>query len=310
MKPIFLSLLSLLFITTSFSQDEELKTFTKKDKKKPPSCRDARFARVADCANTVYYEEGANAVFHKKSGKPYTGQCKTCWGNDNIEMNITFANGKTEGKDTVYYENGQINLVRSHFQGKEDGEWMLYTDQGKLKWSKNYNGGQEHGFHTHYFPNGTVYKIEEWTYGKLTGNKKVFFMGENGEEGRLQKEVSYKDGKFHGMYITYFKNGLVESEQNYDKGQKDGLSKYYYDNGELFYTENYDKGKKNGQIKRLYPNGKTWIIEKYKDDVKTGTWEEYFLAGMIKYEGIYKKGIVKAEHYYNEDGDEMASPNE
>jgi len=31
---------------------------------------------------------------------------------------------------------------------------------------------------------------------------------------------------------------------------------------------------------------------------------------MIKYEGIYKKGVLKAEHYYNEDGDEMASPNE
>ena len=308
MKSIFLSLVSILFLSISYAQDGEIKTLGDKKEKEGPKCRDARFRMVSDCANTVYYDETADAVFHKKSGKPYTGDCKTCWGNDNIEMYLHFVNGKADSQDTVYYENGTINLVRSHYQGKEDGTWMFYREDGTLKWEKAYMAGAAEGKHIYYFPEGGIYKIEEWSMGKLNGVKKEFFKGENGEEGRIKKEVHYKDGKFDGLFITYFKNGQVESEQLYIKDQKDGLSKYYYDDGKLFYTESYDKGKKNGQIKRLYKNGNTWIIEKYKNDVKVGTWQEFYAEGMVKYEGDYKKGVLKQEHYYNEDGDEMASP--
>lgn len=307
MKRLILPLLLSLVYSISFSQD--MKTLgDKKNDIDTVSCRDARFARVPDCANTVYYDEGQEAVFHKRSGKPFTGDCKTCYINDNLEMFLHFKNGKSDGVDTVYYENGRINLIRSHFDGKEDGSWMFYTEDGHLKWQKNFNGGQPHGQHIYYYLDGTIQKTETWEYGNLTGVKKEFYPGENGIQGKVKKEVHYKDGKFHGMYITYFENGQVESEQNYVMDQKDGLSKYYYDDGKLFYTENYDKGVLNGQIKRLYKNGNIWMVQKFKKGEPTGVWEEYYPEGMIRYEGEYKKGKLVKEHYYNRDGDEMASP--
>jgi antitoxin component YwqK of YwqJK toxin-antitoxin module len=308
MKSLLLSITSIIFISSSYSQEGEIKVLGDKKDKKAVTCRDERFRMVSDCANTVYYEEGADAVFHKKSGKPYTGECKSCWGNGNLEMNIHFVNGKADGQDTIYYEVGGINLIRSHYQGKEDGTWMFYREDGSLKWEKNWMAGEASGKHIFYYPDGTIYKIEEWSLGQLTGVKKEFYKGKNGEEGKIKKEINYKDGKFHGLYITYFKNGQVESEQLFNSDQKDGLSKYYYDDGKLFYTENYNKGKKNGEIKRLYKNGNTWIIERYKNDERTGVWEEYYSEGTIKYEGTYKKGTLKQEQYYDEDGEVMASP--
>ncbi len=289
-----------------FSQDE-IKTL-KKEEAKPPMCRDARFARVPDCENTVYYDEDQDAVFNKKSGKPFSGECKTCHFNGNIEMYLKFANGKSDGKDTVYYEDGKINLIRSHYLGKEDGTWMFFEPDGTLKWEKSFFDGAANGKHIYYFPDGAISKIEEWKFGKLNGVKKEFYKGSGGETGKLKKEINYKDGSFDGLYITYFENGMVESEQLFVKDKKDGLSRYYYDDGSLFYTENYKKGVKNGEIKRLYKNGNTWIVEKYKNDVKQGTWQEFYPDGNIKYEGVYKKGALVREHYYNENGDEMAAP--
>ena len=105
-----------------------------------------------------------------------------------------------------------------------------------------------------------------------------------------------------------FHTTSVSSVQEDAVAYKDCLSKYYYYDCKLFYTESYDNGKRNGEIKRLYKNGNTWTIERYKKGVKSGTWEEYYAEGMVKYEGVYKKGVLKEEHYYNEDGDEMASP--
>ena len=307
MKLFLLNLCAILTLTSSFAQDE-IKTIDKKKEKETVKCRDARFRMVSDCANTVYYDESSDAVFHKKSGKPYTGECKTCFGNDNLEMYIRFVDGKADGQDSVYYESGQLNLIRSHYQGKEDGLWMFYREDGSLKWEKNYMAGAAEGKHIYYYPDGTIYKSELWSMGAMNGVKKEFFKGENGEEGQLNKEIHYKNGKWDGLYITYFQNGQVESEQSFVQDNKDGLSKYYYDDGKLFYTENYDNGNKNGEIKRLYKNGNTWTIERYKKGTKSGTWEEYYAEGMIKYEGVYKKGVLKEEHYYNEDGDEMASP--
>ncbi|MDX1349857.1 MAG: toxin-antitoxin system YwqK family antitoxin [Putridiphycobacter sp.] len=271
-------------------------------------CTDARFERVKDCADVVYFDEDQNAVFHQKSGKPYTGFCKSCFFNDNLEMYLQFVNGRAEGQDTIYYEEGTINLIRSHYQGKEDGTWIFYNKDGTIKWEKSYYAGMAEGKHVYYFPDGNIYKIETWQAGQLTGVKKEFFEGKNGQPGTIKKEIGYKNGKFDGLYKTYFENGQVAIEQFFKEGEKDGQSSYYYDDGKLFYTENYKNGQREGQIKRLYQNGNTWIIERYKKGQKEGVWEEYYEDGTLKYEGKWEKNVLVEEHFYNADGDEIRKP--
>lgn len=310
MKTFSLTIL-LATASLSFSQIQEIKP-PKEDKKvedKVLKCRDMRFRMVVDCNGTVYYDEDKKAVMHAKSGKPYTGSCKVCHINGNLEMYLTYQGGMPVGQDTIWYENGQMQLVRSHAMdgsGKEEGTWKLYRADGSLKWEKSYVMGAEDGESRYYFPDTSIQKIETWSMGQMSGPKKEYYKG-----NVLKKEIMYLNGEWDGKYITYFENGMVASEQEFKMGKKEGLSRYYYEDGALFYEENHVNGCREGEIRRFYPTDKRqWTVENYKKNIRHGLFEEYYdnEKNTKKYSATYKKGILQEEHFYDEFGDETAPP--
>lgn len=277
-------------------------------------CRDPRFRMVQDCENLVYVDkvningEDKDIVYNKKTGSPYTGRCKVCHNNGNLWMYLEYKGGFSSGIDTVYYENGNINLIRSHDTlgtGKEDGTWKFYRENGTLKWEKTFVMGAADGEQRYYFPDSTIEKVEMWKMGQLNGKKQEYYQG-----GTLRKEIDYKNGRFNGTYITYFPNGQVESEQQYVMDKKNGPSSYYYDNGTLFYTELHENGSLEGTCNRFYISGRKWTVENYKKNQRNGIFEEYYNdeKNTLKYSAVYKKGVLVEEHYYNEFGEEVAPP--
>ncbi|MBI3135560.1 MAG: toxin-antitoxin system YwqK family antitoxin [Bacteroidetes bacterium] len=307
---------SCLFMSSIAGQSQILDTPapTKTDTPEPPVCRDPRFRMIADCENLVYVDkvnidgEDKDVVYNKKTQAPYSGRCKVCHNNGNLWMLLEYKNGWSFGIDTVYYENGNINLIRSHDTqglGKEDGTWKFYREDGTLKWEKTFIMGAADGEQRYYFPDSTLEKVEMWKMGQLNGKKQEYYPG-----GAIRKEIGYKNGKFDGTYVTYFKDGKVESEQQYLNDKKIGPSSYYYESGQLFYTENHENGLLEGECKRFYMSGRKWTVENYKKGVRSGIFEEYYddEKNTLKYSAVYKKGVVVEEHYYDEFGDETAPP--
>lgn len=277
-----------------------------------PQCRELMM--VKDCSGFVYSEffnvdgREIEVIMHAKSGKPFTGECKVCYNTGYLKMHLNYMNGRLVGVDTVFYENGNINLITSHDEegmGKEHGTWKFYNEEGSLKWEKKYEMGLAQGEHRFYFPDSTIWKIETYKNNQLHGKKQEYF-----QNNTLKKEIEYKNGKWNGKYITYFSNGTVESEQQYINGEKDGPSAYYYQNGELFYTENHDNGSREGTFKRFYATGRMWTIENYKKDQRHGEFEEFYdnEKNTIKYRATYEKGERTYEMYYDEFGGEVMSP--
>jgi antitoxin component YwqK of YwqJK toxin-antitoxin module len=272
-------------------------------------CRDSRFRLVPDCENTVYFDEDNQAVIHKKSGKPFTGACKVCHINGNLEMFLTYNAGRPQGIDTVWYDNGNPNIIRSHDiegLGKEDGNWKLYRSDGSLKWEKAYVMGAQDGETRYYFPDSSLWKVETWKLNFLDGKKQEFW-----SNNTLKKEIMHKNGEWNGKYITYFKTGMVESEQEYKMGKKEGLSRYYYDTGALLYEESHSGGCREGETRRFYlKDERKWTLENYKGNLRHGLFEEYYdnEKNTKKYSASYKKGVVLEEHFYDEFGDESAAP--
>lgn len=308
MKPYFF-LASLISITQLYAQEFNSPSEKKREEAAGPVCRDPRFRMVPDCENIVYVDkvningEDKDVVYNKKSGTPFTGKCKVCHNNGNVWMYLEYKGGWSYGIDTVYYENGNINLIRSHDTqglGKEDGTWKFYREDGSLKWEKTFVMGAADGEQRYYFPDSTLEKVEMWKMGQLNGIKTEYYEG-----GQIRKEIGYKNGRFDGTYRTFYKNGMLESEQQFSNDKKTGPSSYYYESGQLFYTENHENGLREGEFKRFYMTGRKWTIENYSKDMRHGLFEEYYddEKNTIKYRAIYKKDKLVEEHTYDEFGE-------
>ncbi|MFT4600274.1 MAG: antitoxin component YwqK of YwqJK toxin-antitoxin module [Arenicella sp.] len=307
-----LTLISLLIISSISHSQGDMRGEINPDEKEvidAQKCRDAKFRMIPDCNGHVYFNEDNQATINQKSGKPYTGVCKVCHINGNLEMLLTFSAGKSAGIDTVWFDNGVANLIRGHTEdgsGLEDGIWKLYRPDGSLKWEKNYVLGAEDGESHYYFRDSSLHKIESWSMGTLNGKKQEFYPNNS-----LKKEIMYKDGEWNGKYITYFRDGMVESEQEFKMGKKEGLSRYYYEGGTLLYEESHDNGCRDGETRRFYPTDeRKWTVENYKGDTRNGIFEEYYdnEKNTKKYSSVFKKGRLSEEHFYDEFGEESEAP--
>ena len=314
MKSIF-PFLTLLISFSSYTQSlGEINSDAKKEDNKGILCINEELRMVPDCNGFVYEEtlkiEGKDevVVYHSKSGKPFSGECKVCYDNMQLKMKIEYSNGRLIGQDTVYYQNGNVQFIYSHDNlgyGKEDGAQIYYREDGSLKWEKNYVMGMADGEFRYYFADTSIFKIERYKNNQLHGKKQEFY-----SNGALKKEIDYKNGMWNGTYITYFSDGKVESEQQFVNDEKDGPSTYYYATGDLFYSENHEKGSKEGAFKRMYATGRMWTKESYKNDLRDGEFEEYYdnEKNTIKYRATYKKGNLLSETYYDELGGETMPP--
>ncbi len=78
---------------------------------------------------------------------------------------------------------------------------------------------------------GDVVRVQQNSYGN----------------GNLKEEIPYnKDSRIHGVKRTFYDNGQLESEAKYENGKMEGPYKEYYENGQIradaVYKDNVQKG--------------------------------------------------------------------
>ena len=84
--------------------------------------------------------------------------------------------------------------------------------------------------------------------------------------GQLHKHVHYLDGKLHGEYRVWARNGIEVSRSNYHHGKQHGSHITWRNTGQLWTTSTYDHGNivgtqyVNAEIRgkkycRVYENG-------------------------------------------------------
>jgi len=120
------------------------------------------------------------------------------------------------------------------------------------------------------------YDIQDKDTVNITDNNnlKQGLWRENWPNGDLKLETSYKDGKKHGLEITWYDHpDCVEQEAFYKEGKLDGSVTHY--------------------SKRCRKD----FYESYKNGVKHGPEVEYYNNGFLKAEGVYKNGSL--DGYYS-----------
>ena len=147
------------------------------------------------------------------------------------------------------------------------------------------------------WPNGQ--KMTEISYkdGKRHGLKAHWY-----ESGKKLSEINYKDGKHHGLLSMWYENGQWRRKVNFVDGKKDGVWKHWYENGrqrdQLFYLGSYMVSaivwKPDGEICSMTDvragNG---MMVKYKDD------------GMEWLRISYKDGEKRGYHFTYKDGKQL-----
>lgn len=267
---------------------------------------------VVDCNEEIEYDHELN-LFLKKAkdnvnrtgaGKPFTGTCESCFMNGLLERRISFVDGRENGIDTAYYEDGCIQAVRSHIQGSESGTWTYFYDSTQIvAWEMNYYLGEKHGKQVNFKANGDTTKLEHYKNGVLDGVKKQYYKG-----SKVFKEVNYVAGLMDGTFKMYNAQGVVIEEANYKANKKNGVQKYYYDDGVLLRTENWENGIKSGEFKMFYYQGHIQTLETYnKKGQKEGKFEEYYPDQKPKRIAVYAKDVLIEEHLFDEHGNETYS---
>ncbi len=121
-----------------------------------------------------------------KNGQLYTGEYTSRYDNGMVKMTAKIYEGKKEGAVQIFFENGQLNEIRSYKNNLMDGTWEMYNIY-KVKVSvANYKDGQKHGQWLIYDDKGTLLYDMEYTNGQKSGTWKKF-----DDAGKLVSERKY-----------------------------------------------------------------------------------------------------------------------
>ena len=166
--------------------------------------------------------------------------------------------------------------------GKKNGVEKVYKENGQLRSETTYVDGKKNGVQKHYF-NGQLYSEKTYVDGKKNGVEKHYE-----ENGQLSSETTYEDGKKNGVGNLYL-NGQLSSETTYVDDKKNGVEKHYVDN-ELSSEKTYVDDEENG-VRKYYLNGQLYIETTYVDDKKNGVEKVYDENGQLYTELIYENDI-------------------
>jgi len=109
-----------------------------------------------------------------------------------------------------------------------------------------------------------------------------------GESDQKKATVETQEAVKQGEYVENYPDGSLKTISNYDhQGRKHGLWSFWRKNGELWSETNYSHGKKHGPYRVWHPNGKLQIKGSYFEGEKVGTWTIMSEDGKEKTEKVY-----------------------
>jgi antitoxin component YwqK of YwqJK toxin-antitoxin module len=141
------------------------------------------------------------------------------------------------GKETTWYENGQVKSESAYEKGFPTGTSVSYYEDGKKASEVVYKDGQKDGEEHHWFPDGKDKKVIPYVTGDINGVVKEWY-----ENGNPKKEETYVNNILDGKYLTCHENGNKESEFTYKNGKIDGERKEWNESGKLTGEAKYEDG--------------------------------------------------------------------
>lgn len=257
--------------------------------------------RYLNCYEKVAYDEVRNFYLLRKDlSTPFSGTCEACSMSGLVIERITVKNGKRDGVDTSYTDNGCISSIQSYTVGVPNGTFLIFNDTtGMLETEINYQMGKEHGAKKQYYRSGKLYSHLNYNL-KIPDGPQIHYF----EDGTIQRKEVYVKGLADGIQLVNAPNGKPLSEISYKMGKKHGKTTFYSDQGAIIGIENWYEGKRNGLFEKYDEAGMLINRKQYNKEVPVGEHivndSKGRMIHQIKYD---KKGIRIYEMEIDEYGD-------
>ncbi len=212
---------------------------------------------------------------------------------------ILYVNDKKEGNAFYYHENGQLKEELNYKDNKKEGTAKVYNQEGKLVSLLEYR-------------NDYLISRERINRTDAEGLKQGSWITYY-ENGRVHKEMFYKDNKLDGLYKEYKQDGslalildydegkIVEDEEDILTSQQIDLKREFDDNGNMTFQGSYREEVPVG-IHRFYDQEGNVInaiiynqegvkvSEGIVDETgsKEGNWKDFYFSGELRAEGNYR----------------------
>jgi len=259
-------------------------------------------------SNTGDYVQTAS---YNKEGKQ-DGEYSEIFTNGKIKEKGQYVNGKKDGiweygkkdgqkirtdvyandekiKETIYYNDNTVEVVRELKNGKKNG------------WERKYNFGDGNLKSEVFYKDGEV-SSETGSGGPVKQTKQI-----SSNLGAYVQTFYEINGKYEGEYAEQWQEGAkgMKAKGQYKDGKKTGLWVYENEYGKKVKEENYLNGELDGtSISYSCDNGKPSKMYEYSKGELNGPYKEYWCeTGNVMIAGTYVAGRVKGiRKHYDSDG--------
>ncbi len=156
-------------------------------------------------------------------------------GNEQLERDLE-ADGRMSGTWTIWYEDGKKNATAAFGNGMRRGDWQVWDFDGILLTAGSY----EMEVDSTGFPLTLRFYSTADSIRDITGQIDFY-------PNHLKKtEGPVLDGKKHGLWKAWYKDGTKWSEGIFQHDMNHGRHTVWHQNGQKFYEGDYIVGQRSG----------------------------------------------------------------
>ncbi len=109
------------------------------------------------------------------------------------------------------------------------------------------------------------------------------------DDGGLAKQASYKEGKLHGAFTEWHRNGRVAGTGAWEEGARVGTWAIHYESGQLEEQCGYERGQRHGRFATFWPDGKPKVEGRFCHGLQCGAWTSWDERGRELGKVVYEE---------------------
>lgn len=135
-----------------------------------------------------------NGVLYYK-GKSFYGSIVSSFQDGTIKSKSSYVDGRKDGEEKIWYNNGQVSQIRLYEQGIKIGRHFGWWENGTAKFEFDFNEkGEYHGSFKEWYKNGQLLRDFNCVNGKEVGRQRMWTI-----TGKIRANYEVKNGERFGL---------------------------------------------------------------------------------------------------------------